>query len=266
MEFRRIQPEPSLTSVVECFWTAEDSASDPHVQKIVPDGFTEIIFHFGDPYLIKLKDQWEQQPLSLLAGQLNKYFFLQNSGVSSILGIKLKPTAVTALFDLNMKKLTDQVVDLRKWIPSNKVVADEQFRGITMADRIDVVSTWLKKVCDKKQIEDPVHGVVAKILDRRGMATVTEMVQWARISERQLQNQFNYFVGLSPKRYARILRFNYIFELIQERGRMWTDVAYEAAYYDQSHFIRNFRDFTGENPAAYAFDEKNFANFFMNRR
>ena len=64
----------------------------------------------------------------------------------------------------------------------------------------------------------------------------------------------------------RIIRFNYIFKLIQDNNQSWSGLAYEASYFDQSHFIRNFRDFTGENPSDYDFDEKNMANFFLQKK
>jgi AraC-like DNA-binding protein len=63
--------------------------------------------------------------------------------------------------------------------------------------------------------------------------------------------------------FARIIRFSYIFQLVQDNHQSWCGLAYEAAFYDQSHFIRNFKDFTGENPADYKFEEKNMANFFL---
>jgi AraC-like DNA-binding protein len=98
------------------------------------------------------------------------------------------------------------------------------------------------------------------------MVTMTELSEAAGVGERQLENLFKKFVGLSPKFFARIIRFNYIFRLAESHGDNWTRLAYEAAYYDQSHFIRNFKKFTGESPAAYAFDEENMANFFLKKK
>src|SRR5687767_2447083 len=112
MQFNRIDPPDELKSFVECYWTAESSNTIPSIQKIIPDGFPEIIFHFGDPYRIKLSDTWEVQADNLLAGQITKFFFLENSGTSSILGIKLKAAAVAQLFGMDMFRLRDQVIIL----------------------------------------------------------------------------------------------------------------------------------------------------------
>ncbi|MGC4021921.1 MAG: helix-turn-helix domain-containing protein [Cyclobacteriaceae bacterium] len=74
---------------------------------------------------------------------------------------------------------------------------------------------------------------------------------------------FRTYVGLSPKFYARIIRFNKIFSLIEKNDPQWIDLMNEAGFYDQSHLIRNFKAFTGEDPSAYNFSKKTLANFFL---
>jgi transcriptional regulator GlxA family with amidase domain len=98
------------------------------------------------------------------------------------------------------------------------------------------------------------------------MIPVSAIARVAGVGERQLENLFKKYIGLSPKFYSRIIRFNYIFSLVRENHQSWSGLAYEASFFDQSHFIRNFRDFTGENPSDYAFDEKNLANFFLHKK
>ncbi|MDZ7771238.1 MAG: DUF6597 domain-containing transcriptional factor [Balneolaceae bacterium] len=77
-----------------------------------PDGFPEIIFHYGDPYRIRLGEEWEIQEPSLFAGQITGHFFLENTGRSKMIGIKLMPAAVVQLTALDMSLYTDRVVPL----------------------------------------------------------------------------------------------------------------------------------------------------------
>src|SRR5687768_15237460 len=95
MSFERIAARAELSRFIECFWIVDDPDPSPVIQKIIPDGFPEMIFHFGDPYLIKLNTKWTRQSPSLLGGQMTSRFFLKNTGVSSILGIKFKPAALS---------------------------------------------------------------------------------------------------------------------------------------------------------------------------
>jgi transcriptional regulator GlxA family with amidase domain len=94
---------------------------------------------------------------------------------------------------------------------------------------------------------------------------IEELAKQVHISKRQIQRDFKNYVGLSPKKYARILRFNYIFKLMQEKDMKWVDIAIQSGYFDQAHFIKNFKEFTGEEPSNYGFDDKNMSNFFLNK-
>jgi len=267
MFFKRINPHQTLEHIIECYWLIENDDPSPKKQKIIPDGFTEIIFHFGDPYRIKLSSQWQVQSSTLLAGQITRHFLLENTGQSNILGIKLKPTALTHLFNLNMSLLTDTVVDAKS-VPRPEIsILERLFGGFdNHEESIRKVEEYFQSLAAVKNWKETAADIaIGLIFEKNGMTTVTELCNAAGVGERQLENLFKKYVGLRPKFFSRIIRFNYIFELVQKNKERWSSLAYEAAYYDQSHFIRNFKSFTGENPSDYAFHEKNIANFFLTK-
>jgi AraC-like DNA-binding protein len=265
MQFTRLEPPEELKSIVECYWIVDGDDPTRVQQKIIPDGFPEIIFHFGDPYRIKLNDHWELQSRSLIAGQITKYFYLENTGVSDMLGIKLKPTALTRLFNVSMDSLSDKVVDLLQ-------LGDDTLSGLdrlvresgTRNDQISRINRYLGEV--RQYPSDPtLERAIESILARYGNCTVGQLCEVTNITERQLQRIFKKHVGLSPKFYSRIVRFSYIFQLVQGKKMSWSDVSLEAGFYDQPHFIKNFKTFTGEDPTDYFFDDSTLANFFMNK-
>lgn len=267
MSFLRIEPSSNLKPVIECFWIVKENGIVTKKEKIVPDGFPEIIFHFGDPYRINISGRWKTQSRSLLAGQIREHFFLENTGTSNIFGIKLKPSAVTHLFGLSMSRYTDKVVNLKN-------IAGKRFHQLDVVlVAQDAHSVKRKKV--EQYFEERMHAVTFKenivdhainnIFERRGMINVSELSKEYSVTERQLERLFKMYVGLSPKFYARIIRFNHIFQLIQEKKSTWSDLAYWGGYYDQSHFIKNFKDFTGDEPSAYPFAKETLANFFLKK-
>ncbi|NQY35322.1 MAG: AraC family transcriptional regulator [Alteromonadaceae bacterium] len=81
---------------------------------------------------------------------------------------------------------------------------------------------------------------------------------------RQLERYFKQAIGLPPKLYCRIIRFAYIFKLISTNNSNWSEISTQAGFYDQSHFIKNFKEFTGEEPSKYGFKAENLANLFLN--
>jgi transcriptional regulator GlxA family with amidase domain len=112
----------------------------------------------------------------------------------------------------------------------------------------------------------PVNRALEKVSESRGMNSVSDLANELKISERQLERIFKQYVGLSPKFYSRIIRFSTIFQLKEQGDPNWIDLTYESGFADQSHFIRNFKAFTGEDPSSYSFGDQNMANFFMKKK
>jgi len=109
---------------------------------------------------------------------------------------------------------------------------------------------------------NPLKAPLDFIFNSNRIVTVADMASAAGVSERRLERLFKKYIGLSPKYYARIIRFNYIFQLIKSKENSWAEIVCQSGYYDQSHFTHNFKAFTGEDPSAYFFGQKNRVNLF----
>ncbi|HMG89914.1 MAG TPA: helix-turn-helix transcriptional regulator [Chryseolinea sp.] len=267
MSFERISPRTELRRYIECFWIVEDTDPSPMIQKIIPDGFSEMIFHFGDTYLIKLDRKWTRQSWSLLGGQITSHFFLKNTGVSSILGIKFKPAAIGLLFNIDMHALTNRVVSLTGFGHLDLIAFEGLLKNTgDHSKRIAVIEDYLSNYLRVDQNEPVINAAIEQIFSSNGMVPVAEICKQCGCSERQLERMFRKYVGLSPKLYSRIIRFAYIFQLAQGRKEMnGSELGIASGYYDQSHFIKNFKAFTGEEPSEYFFDRPNLANFFLKK-
>ncbi len=265
--FRRVDAPNDLSDVIECFWIVEDAQDTPQRRKIIPDGFPEIIFHYGDPYRTNITGTWELQSDNLLAGQGTRHFYLENTGVSAMVGIKLRPTGVTRLFDLDMSTVTDQVVEAREVLGDRVTRFQEVVRECSTHDSL--VANLADELRTLKR--SPTRGTtgienaVALIFRERGMVPVGSVATTIGVGERQAERLFRKWIGLGPKAYCRIVRFNQVFRLVTTRSVPWAEITYLTGYYDQSHFIRDFRAFTGEDPSQYYFEEKNMANFFLRK-
>ena len=271
MDFTKITPHPDLDEFIECYWMMYCDDPLPIVEKIIPDGFTEIIFNYRDVYKSKTSGDWNLQSPNLLAGQLKTFFHLQNTGATGSVAIKLKPAALTQLFGFNMDQYLDKIVDLdslpnQEFKPlKEKILASGCFGNNKQEHLVKQVLDDYFGILIQTASENPLKRALELIFSSNGIATVTELAAAAGISERQLERLFKKYIGLSPKYYARIIRFNYIFKLIKSKKSSWAEVVYQSGYYDQSHFIRNFKAFTGEDPSSYFFEKENMANFFLNK-
>ena len=271
MDFTLISPAPDLNEFIECYWMMYSDDTEPTVEKIIPDGFTEIIFNYRDVYKSKISGEWHLQSPDLLAGQLRTFFYLQNTGTTGSIAIKLKPAALTQLFDLKMNEYLDKIVDLDS-LPNPEFGAlKEKIQMLVDAGNnrqehiVKQVLDDYFKILVETTSKNPLKSALELIFNSNGMAVVADMATAAGVTERQLERLFKKYIGLSPKYYARVIRFNYIFQLIKSENSSWAEIVYQSGYYDQSHFIRNFKAFTGEDPSSYFFEEKNMANFFLKK-
>jgi AraC-like DNA-binding protein len=263
MFFQSFAPAPSLANIVKCYWLL--TGNDLSTQKIVPDGFPELIFHFGQRYQIKNgTGAFERQSTCLTAGQLVNPIWIRPEGESGIVGVKFEPAAFWQLFGVNMHALTNESVNGVDVVGNSVAELSQKVsESKTNTERVLWIEKFLLKQLAKKRAEDFVTHVANEIATYKGEVSVSAIAKKHRVSERQLQRRFNEVVGVSPKRFAKIMRYKNVCSLLANPSLTLSDAVYLAGYFDQSHFNKDFAEFTGENPNQFLSQEHPFSKFFM---
>jgi AraC-like DNA-binding protein len=263
MEYSEFQPATSLRPFIECYWAAEGLSA---TQKIVPDGFSEIVFHYGDLY--KFRDHQGKEKIqsrAILAGQITKPIYLTPTGNSGAIGIKFKPTGIWRLLGWSMSKFTDEAFDLQKFpnVDLERFILQLCTIDI-LQDKIQCVEAILLKLLPSQRTS-VIDEIVTVIDSSQGDIVMSSLHTQFEISDRTMERTFKEQVGTSAKRYARIVRFRHIFQLIQKQEWSKAEATYLAGYFDQAHFNKEFKEFSGEDPGTYFARHHEFANFFLNR-
>jgi AraC-like DNA-binding protein len=163
-----------------------------------------------------------------------------------------------------MSAYTDKVVPLTSMseqLPPSQLTGGSE----SWDQRIHHAEHWLRQQIDIEEGLSRTEQAIQYMMDAHGMVDIETIAQSLTVTRRHLEREFKKIIGLTPKYFSRIIQFNYIFEAMQRKDNAWVDVALNSGYFDQSHFIRNFKAFTGESPAQYGFDKKNLANFFLRK-
>jgi len=266
MIYLKHQPSPALLPFIECFWLI-DSEGDRSIneEKIVPDGYPETILHYADPYEINISGEWKMQDQMLLAGQLTNHFYLRNTGTSGMIGIKWKADVLHLLFGMDMAALVDHVVTLPPTLSQIFEPLMNLRPGDVTEETLQSLDEYLVDLLVGAHHQSPVSEALATIHSSKGKTDMEELSAQLKMSSRSLERHFRKSVGLSPKFYSRIIRLNHVFEMVQSGNRDWADIVYQSGFYDQAHFIRNFKEFIGEDPSRYGFDADNMANFHLRK-
>lgn len=266
--YKQQEATSKLKNSIKSFWMIDSENQDRiKKEKIIPDGYPEMIFHYKDPYRANISGTWRMQEKSLIAGQIRNHFYLENTGKIGMFGIKFQPWALRSLLHVDMYQLTDKVMDIDSAM--ERIVAPIRTIALsqkTFEDRVKDLEHCFHRTLTSSKTEIPKGQKATRlILEKKGKTSIHEILDKVVMTERSLERYFKSHIGLSPKRYSRVIRFSHIFNLVNQKGSDWADVVFLTGFYDQSHFIKNFKEFTGEEPSKYGFETNNMANFFLKK-
>lgn len=132
-------------------------------------------------------------------------------------------------------------------------------------ERIKLVEAFLfRRLTDTETIDRIVRSTVEILLTANGQLSVEELSRQINIHRRQLERKFSSAIGLSPKQLAKTIRLQAALKmLLSGKFASLTALAYEGEYYDQAHFIKDFRELTGLTPKEFYGDQLKMTRFFM---
>lgn len=265
MDYHTYTPSEDLSDYVKLYWTLEGEASHPLTgERVFPDGCIELIFHYGDLFKKQNKNGDVIQPRNFIHGQLKKYIDIKPTGKIGIFSVRFHPHGLRPFISFSVDNITDAVVDVKEIWPSEADVLESRMLAATSSqERIDLVEAFLKSRFEKKPTYDGMAKAVKQIESEAGMISIDRVAADACLGRRHFERKFSETVGLSPKMFARIVRFNYVLKLIEKKEwQNWAHLAQEGGFYDQMHFIKDFKYFTGLNPKAYFAEDLELVKFF----
>ena len=167
-------------------------------------------------------------------------------------GVYLYPYAIPQLFGSPVYSLANQLPDLQSWLGADGAALEEQMMlARSNSRRVKIMTLFLEKRL--KQYDPSIHPLtkaISGLINDKQSMRVHELSSTYFLSVRQFERKFKELAGLPPKLYTRILRFQAATQ--QYRGsKSLTDIAYSCGYYDQSHFIHDFKEFSGLHTKAY---------------
>ncbi len=261
MNYTEIKPDSRLKHYVKCYFVYESSSDVAFEDTVYPSGLMEIIFNLGTgQWQTAVGDSYITTPSIELWGQLIKPLPIKSIGKNIMLGIRLFPHGAACFVPNNIDHFNDQIIDFRA-VSNNTVDAlYTQLQEITgWQQRIELVERFLlhrlsqsEKRLDKVEV---VSDIMNELQREDFFDNIENVASRYGISARYLQKLFLQHTGLTPKLYSKINRFQNSLRLLNnKKDASLTSIAYDCGYFDQSHFIREFKSFTGTTPSSYSVD------------
>ena len=245
---RFLKPAPGLAEIVR-FYVQRESRGVDLVHPVPARAAPMLEFVFADPFEIHWRERpvVETTPRPVLIGlQTHNRVRLAIGGIQESFCIMFQPSGLFRLFHLPLHELTDHDFEARAVLGASISRLQDRLSGCqSFPERASMTDGFLMRRFLAGQ-SDGVCEAANEILLRRGQTPIRRLAVQAGLSMRQFERRFTRTVGVPPKLYARIARFEAALDSkARAREKSWTEVAHEFGYYDQMHLVHDFRQFSG---------------------
>ncbi len=258
IEFHR--PSVRLQPFVRYYWILD---TDEHLDVLTfPIGCPQLIFHRRSRFYIPELEA-EQARFSL-SGQVNFPARIQSSGEVETIVVVFYPHAIGTMFNIPVSTFYNQEIDgyslgdqLLNSLADDVLNAEDPGEAIWLIEKCLLSRLAESGICDFKRV-----GVSLRHLFFDNAISVENMAQLSCLSRKQFGRVFFDAVGMKPKEYSSVVRFQKSLWLMQNGNNDFADIAYSCGYADQSHFIRECRRYAGATPAELLKTQQVYSDLF----
>lgn len=254
-------PAPPLASFVELFWYCDGVSQINARERVLPTGNTQLIISLHDTPLRTFDTDDTLIPTDyhgpLLCGPHSRCSIIDTSPLSSCMGVQFKTGRAFPFFRAPAGELHNLNLTLdAMWGPTANEVHDRLREAKPPHTRFRILEEiLLRQLMSKHEGHQAVDYALQEFHASPHDKSISEVTAHSGLSQRWLIEVFRDQVGLTPKVYCRLLRFQRALTSIGERQQVdWASLALDCGYYDQAHFNRDFRAFSGLCPKSYVKD------------
>ena len=260
MRYWRLKPDARLAPWIQCYWYVEPDPSTSSVKKedvdrhqlLIPDGYSEIVFCLEGGFRrwrVDAPEKKAEMRASYIIGGRSHSVLTHTPGGLRLAGVKMDPQALRVLMKMPLTQFRDRTVDCADVECPALMDLEDEIANIASVDRlVNVFDRFFLRRLSGDSVEE---ASISRLLERiRATHGAQSIMSWASdhaVDPRTLERRFVARMGMTPKQYARIVRFkkSYCRLGVRRPGQSRTHLE---SFYDESHFNREFRHFLGTSP------------------
>jgi AraC-like DNA-binding protein len=262
MDVKRALPRPELRSVLRSFVEiCVDLGSAGRTWPVAARPHQMLQFHLADPYRVRHDDgPASVMPKTYVTGPMTyQRAQIYESGRIHVFNILFHPTGLNRLVGINMASLVNDDPAASDVLGRSASALDDSVRlAPDFPSRVAAVERWVAMMLEKREPDATIERASRLLMGVRGCARIDSLVRRSGLSASQFQRRFASGVGMTPKLFARTIRFDAAIGAHHTApDRSWTDIVHEFGYFDQAHFIGECRTFAGVLPSGLVGDWEN---------
>lgn len=235
-------PDVRLQPYIYCYWQLKttEQLSEPFLYRVVADGCIDIYFELNDP-----ADHW-------VMGFCRKYTEFPLENQFHYVGVRFLPTMFPQLFGVNAAEISNRYEKLDVIAPdAAKFIVNRFHAGLDTTAMAKLFDEYFLSVLSAARFDEDtrLYEAIGIILQQYGVLNVAKDLNTG-ISARQLRRLFEFYIGDTPKTFSKVVRFQHILRAKPSTQSLRNNkLFFDAGYYDQAHFIKEFRNFYGVTPS-----------------
>ena len=244
MAYRQFEPDPALKPYIETYWAFEGHWVNRETIRLFPDGCIDLMLNLGEDIHLVNDDFIVKHENAYLIGLMSSFKEHFLKGATFLFGIRFKPGAYSHFYQHeSLHLLSNQIneYELNLFPDIQQLIRFKlPYLNRFLLDRLKVPKNCLR-------------SIVADIETTKGLIKVDELTKKHFITARQLERLFQSQIGISPKAFINLTRFNCTMNKIRNRTddkQSLMDIAFECGYYDHAHLANDIKNYTGLTPSS----------------
>jgi AraC-like DNA-binding protein len=247
-------PSPALRSWVHSLWYCNAPKMPRGRERVLPNGCVQIILNLSREYLTDCGEDGtahERHSRGIVVGVRDRYQIVDTADMEETAGVVIRPGGFTGLFRERADLLFQRVIALED-IWHEPLLFEYLAEALTPLQKLTCLDKLLAGLVGKRSLRSEITDHALYLLRVKHLS-IAECARSIGVSERRLSQVFREEVGVSPKLWARIHRFQTVTRALHAGVNIpWVELALDCGYYDQSHFANDFRAFSGLDASAYS--------------
>lgn len=226
------------------------------MERVIPAGYIQLMFHYKNPFVVvEPKGTFIQQPRSVISGLSNTFSDVSTKGEAGVVFVSFRPAGACHFFDFPLSEIENQSIDLHD-IDQSEIsrVEEALYFAQTISEKVAVIEHFLLGRWSPIPNHDSmlIRKGLDIMLQGQGHANVNYLSDKLHTSSKTLERKFSTYLGKTTKQLINLLRFQQVLQAFSEcKNISLTDCAYRHGYFDQSHFIHDFKTYTGYTPGEF---------------
>jgi AraC-like DNA-binding protein len=258
MLYRRYTPEPPLAALVDCIWYSEGLEGMHARERLLPNGESGIVFDLREePVLIYDAQEigkFVKYAPAIFCGARTDCFVIETSQQERVIGIQFRPGGAFPFLKMPAGEVANDTYSLDDIWPGKAArIRDALINAPDVAAMFSLLEQFLlAQLQGSARLHPAVSFAVSHLIKPTSNPRIRDLADRVGLSSRRFIELFRDQTGLTPKSFQRVRRFQQVLRSLRASpGENWAGVAYRCGYYDQAHFIHDFRLFSGMTPGEY---------------